>query len=199
MSHFKCKYLPAPQGNDIYLVLSAINSSFLFFSRVTSSWIRPFPVSCLSVTRTRVPTWFKHSVENCHKMETRGKLCKSWEKWQTMSHRLNVTWCQNYQMRSSKTDTSVKYLNRKRYMYIFQYFSVGHLQKSIVCESGDMLRRLLQFTKRFLYVVPPVRLFSNGSVMSNSKYEYVRNFESDDRLLKNCWIVVRIDGKAFHK
>eukprot|EP00095_Tigriopus_kingsejongensis_P012462 maker-scaffold898_size83862-snap-gene-0.14 protein:Tk12462 transcript:maker-scaffold898_size83862-snap-gene-0.14-mRNA-1 annotation:"hypothetical protein DAPPUDRAFT_39947" len=35
--------------------------------------------------------------------------------------------------------------------------------------------------------------------MSHSKYEYVRQFESDDRCLKNCWLVVRIDGKAFHK
>lgn len=35
--------------------------------------------------------------------------------------------------------------------------------------------------------------------MANSKFEYVRNFESDEQLLPNCWIVVRIDGKAFHK
>lgn len=35
--------------------------------------------------------------------------------------------------------------------------------------------------------------------MSNSKYEYVRTYEADDKLLPNCWIVVRIDGKAFHK
>ncbi|KAB0798192.1 hypothetical protein PPYR_09242 [Photinus pyralis] len=35
--------------------------------------------------------------------------------------------------------------------------------------------------------------------MANSKFEYVRNFESEDRLLPNCWIIVRIDGKNFHK
>jgi tRNA(His) guanylyltransferase len=34
--------------------------------------------------------------------------------------------------------------------------------------------------------------------MSNSKYEYVKTFEADDKLLPNCWIVVRVDGKAFH-
>lgn len=34
--------------------------------------------------------------------------------------------------------------------------------------------------------------------MAKSKYEYVRNFESEDKLLPNCWIVVRIDGRAFH-
>lgn len=35
--------------------------------------------------------------------------------------------------------------------------------------------------------------------MANSRFEYVREFELDDRILPNCWIVVRIDGKGFHK
>ncbi|XP_059473605.1 probable tRNA(His) guanylyltransferase [Neocloeon triangulifer] len=35
--------------------------------------------------------------------------------------------------------------------------------------------------------------------MANSKFEYVRNFEADDRCLPNTWIVVRIDGRGFHK
>ncbi|KAF4517210.1 hypothetical protein B566_EDAN005264 [Ephemera danica] len=35
--------------------------------------------------------------------------------------------------------------------------------------------------------------------MANSKYEYVRNFETEDKCLPNAWIVVRIDGKGFHK
>ncbi|KAK9511064.1 hypothetical protein O3M35_005706 [Rhynocoris fuscipes] len=35
--------------------------------------------------------------------------------------------------------------------------------------------------------------------MAKSKFEYVRNFEREDKCLENCWIVVRIDGKAFHK
>ena len=43
------------------------------------------------------------------------------------------------------------------------------------------------------------RTFSSSPKMSHSKFEYVRGFESDDRLLPNSWIVVRIDGKAFHK
>jgi len=33
--------------------------------------------------------------------------------------------------------------------------------------------------------------------MANSKYEYVKNFELDDRLLPDCWLVVRVDGKQF--
>jgi tRNA(His) guanylyltransferase len=37
------------------------------------------------------------------------------------------------------------------------------------------------------------------SRMANSKYEYTRNFETDDKCLLNTWIVVRIDGKGFHK
>ncbi|KAI9899126.1 hypothetical protein N3K66_005587 [Trichothecium roseum] len=35
--------------------------------------------------------------------------------------------------------------------------------------------------------------------MANSKFEYVRAFESPDSLLPNTWIVVRIDGRAFTK
>ncbi|KAK9752122.1 tRNAHis guanylyltransferase [Popillia japonica] len=35
--------------------------------------------------------------------------------------------------------------------------------------------------------------------MAKSKYEYVKQFESDDKLLPNCWLVVRIDGKGFNK
>ncbi|KAG0305508.1 hypothetical protein BGZ98_004031 [Dissophora globulifera] len=35
--------------------------------------------------------------------------------------------------------------------------------------------------------------------MANSKYEYVREFETDDKLLRNVYILVRIDGKGFHK
>lgn len=34
--------------------------------------------------------------------------------------------------------------------------------------------------------------------MALSRFEYVKQFEADDRLLPNCWIVIRIDGKAFH-
>ena len=35
--------------------------------------------------------------------------------------------------------------------------------------------------------------------MAKSKFEYVRQFELDDRCLPNSWIVVRVDGKGFHK
>jgi tRNA(His) guanylyltransferase len=33
--------------------------------------------------------------------------------------------------------------------------------------------------------------------MAKSKYEYVKAFETDDRLLPNCWIVIRLDGRGF--
>ncbi|RDL33161.1 tRNA(His) guanylyltransferase [Venustampulla echinocandica] len=35
--------------------------------------------------------------------------------------------------------------------------------------------------------------------MANSKYEYVKAFEQPDILLPNTWIVIRIDGRGFHK
>ena len=33
--------------------------------------------------------------------------------------------------------------------------------------------------------------------MANSRFEYVKQFELDDRLLPSCWIVIRLDGKGF--
>ncbi|KAF9426616.1 hypothetical protein BGZ94_006265 [Podila epigama] len=35
--------------------------------------------------------------------------------------------------------------------------------------------------------------------MAKSKYEYVREFETEGKLLPNVFILVRIDGKGFHK
>lgn len=43
------------------------------------------------------------------------------------------------------------------------------------------------------------RLFNTTVKMANSKFEYVRTFEQEDKLLQNTWIVVRIDGAHFHK
>ncbi|XP_056630131.1 probable tRNA(His) guanylyltransferase [Diorhabda sublineata] len=37
------------------------------------------------------------------------------------------------------------------------------------------------------------------TAMAKSKFEYVRGFENEDKILPNCWIVVRVDGKGFHK
>ena len=35
--------------------------------------------------------------------------------------------------------------------------------------------------------------------MAKSVYEYVRKFEANDSCLLNTWIVVRLDGKGFHR
>jgi len=35
--------------------------------------------------------------------------------------------------------------------------------------------------------------------MAKSRYEYVKKFEDTDRLLLNTWLVVRIDGRGFHR
>ena len=43
------------------------------------------------------------------------------------------------------------------------------------------------------------RNFQIGKNMAKSKFEYVRTFESDNRCLPSTWIVIRVDGKGFHK
>lgn len=35
--------------------------------------------------------------------------------------------------------------------------------------------------------------------MAKSKFEYVRDFEADDTCLAHCWVVVRLDGRNFHR
>uniref|UniRef100_A0A1B6CM51 tRNA(His) guanylyltransferase n=1 Tax=Clastoptera arizonana TaxID=38151 RepID=A0A1B6CM51_9HEMI len=44
-----------------------------------------------------------------------------------------------------------------------------------------------------------INLFSTSNKMSKSKFEYVRDFEVENKCLHNCWIVLRLDGKSFHK
>lgn len=46
---------------------------------------------------------------------------------------------------------------------------------------------------------PLASLFTCSKVMAKSKFEYVRCFETDDTCLRNCYIVVRLDGRNFHK
>ncbi|XP_047411772.1 probable tRNA(His) guanylyltransferase isoform X1 [Sciurus carolinensis] len=38
-----------------------------------------------------------------------------------------------------------------------------------------------------------------GAAMAKSKFEYVRDFEADDTCLPHCWVVVRLDGRNFHR
>lgn len=45
----------------------------------------------------------------------------------------------------------------------------------------------------------PRLALSLSSNMAKSKYDYVRQFELDDRCLLNSWMVVRIDGNNFHE
>lgn len=47
----------------------------------------------------------------------------------------------------------------------------------------------------------PLRQLRNfhTAKMAKSKFEYVKFFESDEKILPNTWIVVRVDGKGFHK
>uniref|UniRef100_A0A1B0AFI2 Probable tRNA(His) guanylyltransferase n=1 Tax=Glossina pallidipes TaxID=7398 RepID=A0A1B0AFI2_GLOPL len=44
-----------------------------------------------------------------------------------------------------------------------------------------------------------LRNFRALGAMACSRYEYVKNYEVQDVLLPNVWIIIRIDGKGFHK
>lgn len=54
---------------------------------------------------------------------------------------------------------------------------------------GIICRSVLLVSRRYFSLKP----------MSKSKFEYVKEFERDEKCLPNCWIVVRIDGRNFSK
>lgn len=56
---------------------------------------------------------------------------------------------------------------------------------------------MLSFLNKLSVVLIIYRSFV--TTMAKSKFEYVRNFESEVKCLPNCWIVIRLDGKGFHK
>uniref|UniRef100_A0A8C7ZPB7 tRNA(His) guanylyltransferase n=1 Tax=Oryzias sinensis TaxID=183150 RepID=A0A8C7ZPB7_9TELE len=62
-----------------------------------------------------------------------------------------------------------------------------------------LIGKLWSFTGPRSYFVPFFRHFYNSPNMAKSKFEYVRSFETDDTCLRNCYIVVRLDGRNFHK
>ncbi|CAG0883781.1 unnamed protein product [Cyprideis torosa] len=66
-----------------------------------------------------------------------------------------------------------------------------HLQE----QQKEMEEHLKEYGKHY-----PLRTFqSYYTVMANSRFAYVRNFEKASICLPNTWIVVRVDGKEFHQ
>lgn len=59
------------------------------------------------------------------------------------------------------------------------------------------MNRLKNDRALFRYCIE--RTILHLSKMAQSRFEYVKSFETEDNLLPNAWIVVRLDGKNFHK
>lgn len=41
--------------------------------------------------------------------------------------------------------------------------------------------------------------YQGNLLIVHNRFEYVRHFEREEYLLPNTWVVVRIDGRGFHK
>ncbi|GES59384.1 tRNA(His) guanylyltransferase [Aspergillus terreus] len=67
-------------------------------------------------------------------------------------------------------------------------------EAEIVDGAGTVLT-----TAESMWVTAKQPIIRGTHKMANSKYEYVKAFEQPDILLPNTWIVVRIDGRGFHK
>ena len=68
---------------------------------------------------------------------------------------------------------------------------------AIIIELYIDLRILSRYNYR--NTVIELQKSEDNRSMANSKYEYVRQFETHDVLLPETYIVVRIDGKKFHE
>ena len=88
--------------------------------------------------------------------------------------------------RISELNIDIYYSN---IIHIVEYTHFSHFQM--------LLRRGLSQLFRFPCTYRKFHGCSN--TMAKSKFEYVRQFELPDSCLPNCWIVVRVDGKGFHK
>lgn len=68
--------------------------------------------------------------------------------------------------------------------------------KNILIQSNRKFHRTAMAKSKFEYV----KVTSTVIDMSfHLKIFNLQSFEADDKILQNCWIVVRIDGKNFHK
>nr|KAI8768872.1 putative tRNA(His) guanylyltransferase isoform X2 [Biomphalaria glabrata] len=107
------------------------------------------------------------------------------------SGKLSLTYVQSHISVSIKTFSQCKH-----HLNTLRRFSCQSFQR----KSGSLSsqRNLLGLCGA-LGAPAPCRKFSTNTVMAKSKFDYVRQFEIDDPCLPNCWIVIRIDGKGFHK
>lgn len=61
------------------------------------------------------------------------------------------------------------------------------------------MKLIYKAVKNFCEQLNKTRCFNTFSLMACSRFEYVKGYEKDDSILPNVWIVIRVDGKGFHK
>jgi hypothetical protein len=74
-----------------------------------------------------------------------------------------------------------------------RFRSRNNLNTEIRYGNSDMAFQIWPTQSKFF------RLSSLYLLLKLCRYEYVKSFEQPDVLLPNTWIVVRIDGRGFHK
>ena len=126
-----------------------------------------------SVIRTRRT---RNSSETVKTMDQRTCSDSKGKKTWNLQHFQSIWW---------QSRTVVLYLYHSKW---------GAAAGNKICDTQIKSPRIFQSS-----VLSSPSLRNDRGIMSNSKYEYVKQFEADDKLLPNAWIVVRVDGKAFHK
>ncbi|XP_011198234.2 probable tRNA(His) guanylyltransferase [Bactrocera dorsalis] len=64
---------------------------------------------------------------------------------------------------------------------------------------GLLRYTIFHLLKRSSEIISQQRVLHTSGGMACSRFEYVKNYEQDDSVLPNVWIVIRLDGKGFHK
>ncbi|KAL2039278.1 hypothetical protein N7G274_007946 [Stereocaulon virgatum] len=79
------------------------------------------------------------------------------------------------------------------------HFSVQykHYEAAGVSRQIDIIELLSAVSR--IESLSPIPYLHPSRDMANSRYEYVKAFEQTTILLPNTYIVVRIDGRGFHK
>lgn len=110
----------------------------------------------------------------------------------TIKPKKNTNRYSKYEFDNRVCDTFVLYSNsRETITYNLKRNHVYTVYVSMFSLLKKVNRvRIESKIKRFIHI---------AQIMANSRFDYVRDFETNDRILPNCWIVVRVDGKAFHK
>ena len=81
---------------------------------------------------------------------------------------------------------------------VTQHYDATHVSSTIAQICAISIDLLLVSDGK-LQVRCSCSTLHDSQLTRHGRYEYVKEFERDEILLPNTWVVVRIDGRGFHR